>query len=107
MRHRPRVAPQFEGTECFGQLRSIVRFDLPTGIAPLVTETTTLVLAIIRSTEVSYETPLRIPYYKQLGRLEAVDISTVMCLVGRVKDHRGWWAIVDRSGKSARADFTE
>jgi len=107
MRHRPRATPQFEGTECFGQLRSILRFDLPAGIAPLVTVTTTLVLAMIRSTEVSYETSLMIPYYKELGRLEAVDVGTVMCIVGRVKDHRGWWAIVDRSGKSARADFTE
>ena len=64
MRHRPRATPQFEGTECFGQLRSILRFDLPAGITPLVTERTTLVLAIVRSAEVSYETSLRIPYYK-------------------------------------------
>ena len=107
VRHRLRVTPQFEKTECFGQLRSIIRFDLPAGITPLVTETTTLVLAIIRSTEVSYETSLMIPYYRELGHLEAVDMCTVMCVVGRIKDHHGRWAIVDRSGKSARADFTE
>lgn len=107
MRHRPRVTPQFEATECFGQLKSILRFDLPAGIAPLVTETTALVLAIIRNTTVIYETSLMIPYYSELGHLEAVDMSTVMCIVGRVKDHRGRWAIVDRSGKSARADFAE
>ena len=101
------ATPQFEATECFGQLRSILRFNLPAGIAPSVTETTTLVPAIVRSTEVSYETSLKIPYYNNLGRLEAVDMSTVMCVVGRVKDHRGRWAIIDRSGKSARADFTE
>jgi len=106
MRHRPHAAPQFEATECFGQLKSILTFDLPSGITPLITKTTTLVLAIIQSTGVSYETPLKIPYYKELGRLEAVDMNTVMCIVGRVKDHRGRWAIVDRSGKSARADFT-
>ena len=106
MRHRPCAALQFEATECFGQLRSILRFDLPSGITPLVTGTMTLVLAIIRSVEVSYETPLKIPYYKELGRLEAVDMSTVMCIVGHVKDHCGRWGIVDRSGKSARADFT-
>jgi hypothetical protein len=88
-------------------LKSILKFDLPAGIAPLVTETTTLVLAMIRSTDVSYETPLKIPYYKEFGPLEVVDMSTVMCIVGRVKDHRGRWGIVDRSGKSARADFTE
>ena len=107
MRHKPRVTPQFEATECFGQLRLILRFDLPAGIAPLITEATTLVLAIIRNADVSYETSLAIPYYKELGRLEAVDMSTVMCVVGRIKDHHGRWAVVDRSGKSARADFTE
>ena len=107
MRHKPRATPQFEGTECFGQLRSIIRLDLPAGIAPLVTGAVTLVLAIVRSTDVSYETSLMIPYYRELGRLEVIDMSTVMCVVGRIKDHRGRWAIVDRSGKSARADFIE
>ena len=107
MQHRLRITPQFKGTECFGQLRSILRFDLPTGIAPLVTETTTLVLAIIRSTEVSYEMSLMIPYYRELGHSEAIDMCTVMCVVRRIKDHRGRWAIIDQSGKSVRADFTE
>jgi len=107
MRHKPRTTPQFEATECFGQLQSILRFDLPAGIAPLITEATMLVLAIIRNADVSYKTSLAIPYYKELSHLEAVDMSTVMCVVGRIKDHRGRWAIVDRSGKSARADFTE
>ena len=107
MRHRPRVTPQFEATECFSQLKSIVKFDLPLGVTPQVTKTMTLVLTLIQSTEVSYETPLKIPYYKELGCLEAVDMSMVMCVVGRVKDHCGQWGIVDRSGKSARADFTE
>ena len=107
MRHRRCVAPRFKGTECFGQLRSILRFDLPAGIALPVTKMTTLVLAIIWSTEVAYKTSLMIPYYKQLGCLEAVNMSTVMCVIGCVKDHRGRWAIIDQSGKSARADFTE
>ena len=107
MQHRPRVTPQLKGAECFRQLRSILKFDLPTGIELLVTERTTPVLAIIRSVEVSYEVSLMIPYCKQLGHLEAVDISTVMCVVGRIEDHRGQWPIVDRSGKSARADFPE
>ena len=49
--------------------------------------------------KVSYETLLRIPYYKKLGSLEVVNITTV--------DHHGQWGIVNQSGKSARADFTE
>ena len=77
MQHRPRTTPQFEATECFGQLRSILRFNLPAGIVPSVTETTTLVLTIVWSTEVSYETSLKIPYYNDLGCLEAVNMSTI------------------------------
>ncbi|KAF9792305.1 hypothetical protein BJ322DRAFT_1016127 [Thelephora terrestris] len=101
MGHRRYVTPEFEPTECFGRLKYILKFDLPAGITPLVTQTTTLVLAIIQSTEVVYETPLKIPYFDKFGRSEAVDMTTVMCIVGRVKDHRGRWAIVDRSELSS------
>jgi hypothetical protein len=90
MQHRPCAGPQFKGTECFGQLRSVLKFNLPVGIALLVTKTTTVVLTIIWSTEVSYETSLMIPYYKELGRLEAADMSTVMCVVRCVEDHCRW-----------------
>ena len=43
-------------------------------------------------------------YFKTHGRTEVVDITTVQCLVGRVKD-RGTWTIIDRSGNLARATF--
>lgn len=107
MGHKHRATPEFEPTECFGRLKHILKFGLPAGITPLVTETTTLVLAIIQSVEVRYETMLKIPYFNKLGHSEVVDMTTVMCTVGRVKDHRGRWAIIDRSGRSARADFTD
>jgi hypothetical protein len=84
MGHRRYVTPEFEPTECFGRLKYILKFDLPAGITPLVTQTTTLVLAIIQSTEVVYKTPLKIPYFDKLGRSEAVDMTTVMCIVRRV-----------------------
>ena len=107
MRHKPCMIPEFEGTKCFRQLRSILRFDLPAGIAPSVTRTVTVVLVIIQSADVSYKICLMIPYYKELGHMEAINMSTMMCLVGHVKDHRGQWAIVDRSGKSARSNPAE
>ena len=37
-----------------------------------------------------------ISYYKDCGAEEVVDLNTVKCVIGRVKD-RGEWAIVDRS----------
>lgn len=49
---------------------------------------------------------LDIHYYKNHGRLEAVDLNMVRCCVGRVSD-RGRFAIVDRSGPLARAVFVE
>jgi hypothetical protein len=35
-------------------------------------------------------------YFKEFGAEEVVDLDTLQCVVGRVKD-RGEWAIVDRS----------
>ena len=52
---------------------------------------------------------LNIPYYTEPTKpvaLRAVDMNTMMCLVGRIKD-RGRWAIVDRSGDMARAEFVD
>jgi hypothetical protein len=34
--------------------------------------------------------------YKEFGADEVVDLKTVQCVIGRVKD-RGEWSIVDRS----------
>jgi hypothetical protein len=45
-------------------------------------------------------------YRNQDGFTELVDITSVQCLVGRVFD-RGWWTIIDRSGKLARAEAVE
>jgi hypothetical protein len=42
-------------------------------------------------------------YRNENGYTELVDIAAIQCLVGRVFD-RGWWTIIDRSGKLARAE---
>ena len=47
---------------------------------------------------------LDINFYTNLGRYEVVDITSIQCLVRRVKD-RGQWAIIDRSGALARAIY--
>jgi hypothetical protein len=65
-------------------------------------------LAIIR--QVKLETPNthvspEIPAYLRDGQLEVVDLKSVQCVVGRVKDHRGLWALIDRSGPLAHAIF--
>jgi len=41
-------------------------------------------------------------FYRDVGVLDVVDITCLQCLVGRVKDGARW-AIIDRSGRLARA----
>ena len=47
-----------------------------------------------------------IPYYKEHGPIEVVDLNLVQCLVGRVWD-RGEWGIIDRSGVMAYTLITD
>jgi len=98
----------FVPTEYFGQLHKILAADIPPGVIPSIDQPTTIVLAIISPRETRNETPLHIPYYTEPSKVTSrvVDVNTVMCLVGRVND-RGRWAIVDRSGNMARAEFID
>ena len=57
-------------------------------------EPATLILAVIQQVKATLRDGLY--YYKDFGADEVVDLNTVQCVVGRVKD-RGEWTIVDRS----------
>jgi len=105
---KPNVPPVFKGTEYFGQLISILVIELPPGIIPSIAQSKTHALAIISTRDTETETRLRIPYYTEPkeAKVHAVDMTTLMCLVGRVRDGRQW-AIVDRSGDMARAEFVD
>lgn len=49
---------------------------------------------------------LDIHFYSQLGALEFVDISSIQAVVARADGGLGsTWAIFDRSGDLARAEF--
>lgn len=63
-----------------------------------------VILGAILTCDIEDKNDLDMHYYKTHGRTEVVDITTVQCLVGRIKD-RGSWTIIDRSGKLARASF--
>lgn len=104
--NRPRMPPVFKAVEYFGQLLSILVIELPQWATPSATRSETRVLAIVGTRDTKTETCLDIPYYAQSGRVSvrAVDITTLMCLVGRINDGRRC-AIVDRSGDMARAEF--
>jgi len=78
----------------FGQLKRILLLELPSAPRLNLDGPTTVILALIR--EVKTTLGKGIYYYKEFGIEEVVDMKTVQCVVGRVKD-RGEWAIIDRS----------
>ncbi|KAI0822204.1 hypothetical protein BC628DRAFT_706526 [Trametes gibbosa] len=49
---------------------------------------------------------LDIHYYTRMGSSDYVDVTTIQCVVGRIKD-RGHYAIIDCSGTLSRAIFSE
>ena len=93
----------------YGQLLRILVLDvkpIPTAVPPKTTNTT-LVLGVIRTCVIdSDHSVLDIHYSKNNGRVEVVEITTIQCVVGRIKD-RGRFAIIDRSGALARPEFVE
>lgn len=65
-------------------------------------EAKTLIYAIIRSLNTFYDD--KTLCYADMGALEAVDLTCVHCVIGRIPD-RGCWAIVDRSGSLAKTQL--
>ena len=92
----------------YGQLEHILSIKLTDNL--LQEDDTipkTLVLGVIRQCMIEESNEdLDIHYYSHLGPLEIVDISTVMCVVGRIFD-RNRWAIIDKSGALSRAIFVD
>lgn len=66
-----------------------------------------VIFASIKNCPIERHNDLDMHYYRnEEGYTEIVDIVAIQCLVGRVYD-RGWWTIIDRSGKLARAEAEE
>ena len=97
----------------FGQLQQILQVNLPAMPSGReVVAPQTILLAVIQDCEINEATrtqaeiDLDIRYITRMGALQVVDLQTVQCVVGRVKD-RGKYAIIDRSGTLARAIFVD
>lgn len=100
------ATPSFSSEELFGQLQTIFVVPLPESEVLGLRQSTTLLLASIQHADANLETPLKIPYYNKLGRTDVVDIQSIQCVVGRVRDSSGnRYAILDRSGAAARLEF--
>lgn len=69
-------------------------------------DTDVIILAAIRTCNLGPDDPnlhgLDVHFYSSQGALHIVDVNSVQCLVGRVKDSERGWAIIDQSGSLAR-----
>ncbi|OSC98297.1 hypothetical protein PYCCODRAFT_1418135 [Trametes coccinea BRFM310] len=100
--------PEYEPRDYHGQLRNVYVVDLPASDELGTTSPSTLLLAAIRTVSTVRALDLAMPFYRKEGVLEVVDLAAVQCVVGRVFDvRRNWWAIIDRSGPYAQAEFID
>ncbi|KAJ3489496.1 hypothetical protein NLI96_g2091 [Meripilus lineatus] len=93
----------------YGQLQHVYAFELADtpGRIGQEQERPYIIVGVIRSCVIQRDHPsLDIHYYEKEGGLEVVDITSVQCLIGRVKEDKGW-AIIDRSGSLSRAYYIE
>ncbi|KIJ65988.1 hypothetical protein HYDPIDRAFT_87730 [Hydnomerulius pinastri MD-312] len=110
---RQRNAPSvFEKKTFYGRLQHIFLVRVPPEPSLGLTTSAVIFLAAIAPCQLdstpSHLTSLDIHFYTALGvTLDIVDIVCVQCLVGRVPIGGGRWALVDRSGSLARAEFDE
>ncbi|KAG5633602.1 hypothetical protein H0H81_006603 [Sphagnurus paluster] len=102
---------EFELKTFYGQLKHIfvIQFedlDARRGLR-LPEDQDTVIFAAIQTCVLDNDTQLEdldIHFYSRMGGLDLVDITSLQCLVGRVKDKEPHtWGIIDRSGSLARA----
>ena len=78
----------------FGQLNRILLLELPSSQRLNLDEPTIVIVALIREVKATLRNGIY--YYQNFGGDEVVDLSTLQCVVGRIRD-RDEWAIIDRS----------
>ncbi|KAG6848511.1 hypothetical protein H0H93_016416 [Arthromyces matolae] len=107
----PRRPMKFELRTFYGQLEHIFVIEIEDQTARqelrLPPEQSTLIFAAIRTCLLDKDAQLEsldIHFYSKTGQLDVVDITSVQCLVGRIRDKEPrTWAVIDRSGGLARA----
>ncbi|KAF8868361.1 hypothetical protein BD779DRAFT_1452035, partial [Infundibulicybe gibba] len=99
-RHKNRQ-PDFVEQVFYGQVIHFITFQLPPTCPFAPTDLdcpgqpTTLVLAAIAPIKATSFDEFGMPSYTGLGPIEVVDVLTIQCVVGRVKDNRTW-TIIER-----------
>ncbi|KAJ7733997.1 hypothetical protein DFH07DRAFT_870901 [Mycena maculata] len=104
-RHQKQRA-KFELQTFYGQLTHIYRVHFSEPCPALdIEHPTSYILAAIRCCVLLELAGLDIHFYSRPGALDVIDITSVQSLVGRLKDTSDHWAIIDRSGVLARAQW--
>ena len=106
--HRRNVVPDYQVHDFYGQLLNLYVVNVPPAPDLDITNEETLLLAAIRTTKAFKVPNSTLPFYRDEGLIEVVDLNTIQCVVGRVwDDERRCWGIVDRSGPLAEATFID
>ncbi|KAJ7131032.1 hypothetical protein C8R44DRAFT_904086 [Mycena epipterygia] len=103
---------EYELQTFYGQLTHIYRVHFSSPCPSLgIDEPTTYILAAIRACSLKPDDHqlrgLDIHFYSGYGHLDVIDIISLQALVGRVPEGNNEWAIIDRSGVLARAQWVD
>lgn len=102
-----------ETTTHYGKLEHIITIGFPEGCEGFQPSgSTNSIFALVHRCILKTNDPqlagLDIHFFsKEKESFDVVDITCVQCLVGRVIAGKDNWAIIDRSGKLARAMYEE
>ncbi|KAJ7310835.1 hypothetical protein DFH08DRAFT_455990 [Mycena albidolilacea] len=106
----PRHPIKLKLTTFYGQLTHIYRVHFPSPVPDLaIDEPTTYIFAAVQACNLKPDDTLLhgldIHFYSGHGHLDVVDITSLQALVGWVPVQSSEWAVVDRSGVLARAQW--
>ena len=109
--HMRRRKPELEPQTFYGQLEHLYLITFACSDTQ-VDPQNPIILAAIRGCKIKDPGPtdlegLDIHIYNTTGGLDLVDVTSIQALVGRVEYtvDGGGWAIIDRSGSLARAEW--
>src|SRR5271170_1368480 len=109
--NQARRRPEYELRTFYGQLQHIYVIQFKEACTDLgLSDPSTIFLAAIKTCHLDDPDPqlqgLDIKFYSSEGAVHIIDITSIQCLIGRIRD-RDRWAIIDRSGSLARALYLE
>ncbi|KAJ7801429.1 hypothetical protein B0H14DRAFT_3783311 [Mycena olivaceomarginata] len=101
-----RLQPRYVLTTSYGQLQHIFVVTLRAAVELGLEEPETIILAAVTECEITAHNDLDMHYYRREHPVQIVEMTSIQCLVGRIKTTNGHdWVIIDRSGSLARPHY--